>query len=72
MLFGLPAAETRRRCGFTPLLPRDLPAARDCIHRVASPDLSTSRLLCVHTTVKMSFDPSFALTGVGDVLAGHI
>ena len=55
-----------------PLLPRDLPAARDCIHCVASPDLSTSRLLCVHTTVKMSFHPSFALTGVGDVLAGHI
>ena len=71
-LFGLPATETRRRCGFMSPRPCDLPAAHDCIHRVASPNLSSSRLLCVHTWGENSFHPSFALTGVGDVLAGHI
>ena len=71
-LFGLPATMTYRQCGFTPLLPCDFPPARDCIHRIASPDLPTSRLLFMQTRVKMSFHPSFALTGVGDVLAGHI
>ena len=71
-LFGLPATETRRRRGFTPLRPGGAPTPPDCTHRVASPDLSTSRLLVVHTWGERGVHPSFDLTGVGDVLAGHI
>jgi len=58
-------------------------ASRPCCHAICrtlltafialpAQTLPVFRVLFTNTTVKTSFDPSFALTGVGDVLAGHI